>query len=458
MDIQQIAFVIVLLVTTRLAVRSYGRVIRNIKLGRDTETADPADEGTRWKNVLLIAFGQKKMFKRPIVALLHGAIYVAFLFTQIELLEILIDGLCGVHRFFAPALGALYTVIISVIELLSLLALGATVIFLFRRNVKGPRRLHQAELDGWPKLDANLILALEILLIIGIFTMNMADSVLQDLDPAHYPDTGTFLLSGHLGPLIMGGWQQDLLVVMERAGWWLHIMIVFCFLLYLPISKHLHILFAFPNTYFAKLQPAGTMENMPEVMTEVKSMLGLTAEEAPVSEELPEFGANDVTGLTWKNIMDSYTCTECGRCTSVCPANITGKKLSPRKIVMDVRDRATEIGACLDSMHPKYISDEAKQNNAPLAIDNFDDGKSLFDYISREELHACTTCNACVEACPVMIDPLDIILQLRRYEILTESAGPADWLPMFNSLENSGAVWQMNIERDAWTKDLEEKS
>ncbi len=456
MDIQQIAFIIVLLVAAWQAVRLYGRVIRNIRLGRDTGPNDRDDVGLRWKNVLLIAFGQKKMFKRPVVALLHLAIYVAFLFTQIELIEILIDGIFGQHRFFAPALGGFYTVIISTIELLSLAAFGATLIFLWRRNIKGPKRLHQSELNGWPKLDANLILALEILLIIGIFTMNMADSVLQGLDPAHYPSTGTFLISGHFGPMLFGGWEQDLLIVLERAGWWLHIMVVFGFLLFLPISKHLHILFAFPNTYFAKLRPKGEMVNMPEVMTEVKSMLGLTTEEVPLSDELPVFGSQDATDLTWKNLMDAYTCTECGRCTSVCPANITGKKLSPRKIVMDVRDRITEIGERIDSKDPQYISAEGKEkNDQVLSIDNFDDGKSLFDYISREELHACTTCNACVEACPILIDPLDIILQLRRYEILTESAGPSDWLPMFNSLENSGAVWQMNTDRDAWIEETE---
>jgi Fe-S oxidoreductase len=221
----------------------------------------------------------------------------------------------------------------------------------------------------------------------------------------------------------------------------------------------LHILFAFPNTWYAKLTPKGEMQNMPEVMDEVKSMMGLTEDtgEAATEEELPEFGANDIFGLSWKNIMDAYTCTECGRCTAVCPANLTGKKLSPRKILMDIRDRATEVGENLDSGHQKFIEKEARIDGVALTKDNYDDGKTLFDYISREELHACTTCNACVEACPVLINPLEPILKMRRYEILTESAGPSDWLPMFTSIENSGSVWQVPDERVKWAKDALEK-
>jgi heterodisulfide reductase subunit C len=248
--------------------------------------------------------------------------------------------------------------------------------------------------------------------------------------------------------------SEATLVGVERFGWWLHIMTVFAFLNYLPISKHLHIMLAFPNTYFAKLQPKGEMENMTEIMNEVKSMMGLIEADpdAPM-DDLPEFGSNDVMNLDWKNVLGAYTCTECGRCTSVCPANITGKKLSPRKVMMDVRDRATEIGKKLDSGDMQWVKEELRAEATMLTKENFDDGKSLFDYISNEELHACTTCNACVEACPVLINPLDIILKMRRYEILTLSAGPGDWLPLFTSMENSGSVWQLPDARDKWAEE-----
>ncbi|MEM8908795.1 MAG: (Fe-S)-binding protein, partial [Bacteroidota bacterium] len=252
-----------------------------------------------------------------------------------------------------------------------------------------------------------------------------------------------------------GGLSEGWLMLIERFGWWLHLLTVFAFLNYLPHSKHLHIFFAFPNTYFAKQSPKGEMENMTEVMNEVKSMMGIGEENAEMSmdDELPEFGANDVFGLSWKNILAAYTCTECGRCTSVCPANLTGKKLSPRKVMMDVRHRAEEIGQKLEEGSLANIKEELRKTEKSLTKDNFDDGKTLFDYISREELHACTTCNACVEACPVLINPLDVILKMRRYEILTESAGPSDWVPMFNSIENSGAVWAIPDDRDKWAVD-----
>ena len=417
------------------------------------------DDGKRMKNMLLVAFGQKKMFKKLLPAFLHLFIYVAFLFTQIELIEIIVDGFSGQHRIFAPYLGSFYTLIISTIEILSVLALIATFVFLARRNLlpfmgKPILRFEKAEMKGWPKLDANIILFGEIALVTGIFMMNGADVVLQSIDPEHYHQTGAFAISSWFGPAVFGGLPKEILVLIERSGWWLHLLTVFAFILYLPISKHFHIFLAFPNVYFSKLNPRGEMENMPEIMSEVKSMMGLaTEEEGAEMDEDFEFGAKDVTDLSWKNILDAYSCTECGRCTDVCPANLTGKKLSPRKIMMDIRDRATEIGEKLDSKSTQYI-DKAKANKQPaLSADNFTDGKSLFDYISREEIHACTTCNACVEACPIMINPLDPILKLRRYEILSESAGPADWVPMFTSLENSGAVWAIPDDRDAWTKD-----
>jgi len=450
--LQQIFFAIIVLLSIAWASKQFMRVRRNILLGKDEDLS--GNEAERWKNMALIAFGQKKMFKRWIPAVLHLFIYVAFLMTQIELIEIFIDGFFGTHRFFVDYIGILYPIIISFIEILSVGAFIATIIFLARRNLLKIPRFHKPEMTLWPKLDGNLILLGELALLVGIFSMNGADVVLQQLNPAKYHDTGTFAISSFVGPMIFGGFNEGILMLVERFGWWLHIITVLLFLNYLPKSKHLHIFLAFPNTYFAKLEPKGEMTNMPEIMNEVKSMMGLTPEsDAPMDEELPEFGANDVFSLSWKNIMEAYTCTECGRCTSVCPANITGKKLSPRKVMMDIRDRAEEVGEKLDSGHFKYIKEEERTSAKALTEANFDDGKTLFDYISKEEIHACTTCNACVEACPVLINPLDAILKLRRYEILTESAGPSDWLPMFNAIENSGAVWQLPDDRDKWAVD-----
>ncbi len=451
--IQQIIFAIITIAALGWAARQYMRVRRNILFGQPEEVS--GDSGRRWRNVFLVAFGQSRMFTRWIPAVFHFFIYAAFLVTQVELIEILIDGFSGQHRIFAPMLGGFYTFVIGFIEVLSLLAFVATLIFLVRRNLLKVPRFVKPELNGWPRLDGNLILYGEIVLIIGIFSMNGADVLLQDLDPEHYRDTGYLAVSSWLGPLLFGGLDFGTLQGVERFGWWLHILTVFAFLNYLPISKHLHIILAFPNTYYAKLTPRGRMENMPEIMNEVKSMMGLTednGEEMPMEEELPEFGARDVFDLSWKNIMDAYSCTECGRCTAVCPANITGKKLSPRKILMDIRDRTEEIAANIDRGDKAFAKDETQA----LGKDNYSDGKSLFDYITREEIHACTTCNACVEACPVLINPLDPILKLRRYEILTESAGPSDWLPMFNSIENSGAAWAMPVERVQWARDAME--
>lgn len=431
------------------------KVGRNIHLGREEYIGGNTAE--RWRNVFLVAFGQKKMFKNMIPAILHLFIYVAFVITQIELIEIFFDGTFGFHRVFAPYIGFLYPFTISFIEILSVLAFIATVAFLIRRNILKVKRLNKPELRGFPTLDANLILILEILLIIGIFSMNGADTVLQQKLPEKYHPTGFFAISGWLGPAVLGNWDPHLLVGLERFGWWLHYFIVLVFLNYLPISKHLHIILAFPNTYFARSNSRGEMQNMPEIMQEVRSMIGMPMPEntpSVTSTEVTQFGANDVFSLSWKNIMEAYSCTECGRCTAECPANITGKKLSPRKIMMDVRDRAEEVGKKLDSGDIRLINKELYPNDTVLTAQNFSDGKSLFDYTTPEELHACTTCNACVEACPVLINPLDIILQMRRYEILTLSAGPTDWVPMFTSLENSGVVWQMPMEREQWVREV----
>ncbi len=456
MLLQQIFFALVTIYLSYRAFNLFSRIRRNILLGEDEDLTDNAPQ--RWKNVFLIAFGQKKMFKRIVPAVLHFFIYAAFLATQIELLEILIDGFFGVHRFFADKIGFLYPVIISTIEILSFLAMIATVVFLIRRNVLKIDRLHKPEMKNWPTIDANLILFGELALITGIVCMNGADVCLQEVDPQNYHHTGFFAISSWMGPLLFGWMDAGFLQIVERFGWWLHIGTVLAFLNYLPISKHLHIMLAFPNTYYAKLNSRGEMTNMPSIMNEVKSMMGIgdaaDAEAPPADEELPAFGSNDIFTLSWKNIMDAYTCTECGRCTSVCPANMTGKKLSPRKIMMDIRDRAEEVGANMDCGESQYIKEEVRATAKKITKENYDDGKSLFDYISKEELHACTTCNACVEACPVMINPLEPILKMRRYEILTDSAGPKDWVPMFTSIENNGAVWQLPDARDKWTEEL----
>ena len=451
--IQQILFLLVTIFAFGYAYKQYARIWQNIKLGQSVELT--GDKGQRWRNVLLIALGQKKMFKKWIPGLFHFFIYAAFIITQIELIEIFVDGIFGTHRPFAALLGGFYTFVISLIEILSVLAFVATLIFLSRRNLLKIPRFHKPEMNGWPKLDGNIILYLELSLVIGIMMMNGADTVLQGMGVGHYHHTGAFAVSSWLGPALFGGLSEGALVFIERFGWWLHFLVVLAFLNYLPISKHLHVFLAFPNVFFAKLTPKGEIPNMDDVTQEVKIMLGL-AEPDPTADmsELPEFGSKDVFDLTQVNLLNAYTCTECGRCTQACPANITGKKLSPRKIMMDVRDRMEEVGKNIRTQNTACIAEAKKEDGAVLSKDNYDDGKSLFDLISDEELFACTTCNACVEACPVLISPLDIIMQMRRYKQLTLSEGPGDWLPMFNAIENSGAVWQLSTERDAWKNDL----
>jgi len=443
--VQQILFLLLTAGVFGWAFRQFGRIRANIFLGKPEHIV--GDASARWKNVVLVAFGQKKMFNEWTPAVFHFFIYAAFLLTQVELVEILIDGVTGRHRIFAEPLGGFYTFVIGFIEVLSLLAFVATVVFLARRNLLKIPRFVQSELNGWPRLDANLILIGEIVLLVGIFSMNGADVLLQRIDPAHYPDTGTLPVSSWLGPMLFGGLEASTLAGVERFGWWLHILTVYAFLLYLPFSKHLHIVLAFPNVYFSRLTPRGEMANMPEIMNEVKSMMGLI-EETPASGDLPEFGAKDIFGLSWKTLLDAYACTECGRCTAQCPASITGKKLSPRKVVMDIRDRIEEVSANLATGDAKFIGPASGATTLTPA--NYADGKTLFDRITPEELHACTTCQACVEACPVMINPLEPILALRRYEILTASSGPSEWIPMFNSIENNGAVWQVSEGRTGW--------
>lgn len=428
-----IAFTLLLVVGSGFFFYNILKIKSNIGLGRDVNRSDKS--GERWRIMTLVALGQKKMFTRPVPALLHLAIYAAFVITQIELIEIIVDGLTGNHRIFKDALGGFYTFIVSFIEILSVLALIATVAFLARRNMLKLPRLNMKELAGWPKKDANLILIMEIVLVTCIFTMNGADEAMYNIGHSHYAEgTGSFgfIISSFLGENVFGGMDVSTLHTLERVGWWGHILMVFAFLNYLPYSKHFHILLAFPNTYFSNLEKKGKFTNMESVTVEVKLMLDPTADPfaAPADPNaVPQrFGAKDVTDLTWKNLLDAYTCTECGRCTSSCPANITGKKLSPRKIMMDTRDRLTEVG-----------------DNIRKHGNDYSDGKSLLgDYISEEEIWACTSCNACVQECPVNIDPLSIIIDLRRYLVMEESKMPTELAGMLTNIENNGAPWQFS--------------
>jgi heterodisulfide reductase subunit C len=424
-----IIFALLFIVGTGLFTYNILQIRSNILLGKSINRSDNSSE--RWKTMILVALGQKKMFTRPIPALLHLAIYVAFIITQIELIEIVADGLSGSHRVFREALGGFYTFMISFIEILSFAALVATIAFLSRRNLLKLPRLNMKELAGWPAKDANLILIMEIVLVSCIFTMNGTDEVLLSIKSNEALSYG-FAISSWMGPAIFGGMSEHTLHILEQVGWWGHILMVFAFLNYLPYSKHLHILFAFPNTYYSNLNRKGKFTNMESVTAEVKLMLDPNADPyasptEPASEP-QRFGAKDVTDLTWKNLMDSYSCTECGRCTSSCPANVTGKLLSPRKIMMDTRDRLTEVG-----------------NNIKKHGKEYSDGKSLLgDYITEEEIWACTSCNACVEECPVNIDPLSIIVDLRRYLVMEESKMPTELTGMLTNIENNGAPWQFS--------------
>ncbi len=432
--ISSIVFGVLLIAGFGFFLWNINKIRYNINLGRDIDRSDNSSE--RWKTMILVAFGQKKMFKRPIPALLHLAIYAAFIITQIELIEIVFDGVTGSHRAFRSSLGGFYTFIISFIEILSVLALIATIIFLARRNLLKLPRFTMKEMKGWATTDANLILFMEIVLVLCIFTMNGTDEVLYSLGQSHAEAMGDqsfgFTVTSLFGPAVFGDLSIETLHMLERIGWWGHVLMVFAFLNYLPYSKHFHILMAFPNTYYSNLNAKGKFTNMESVTKEVQLMLDPSADPfaAPAEGEgeHQRFGAKDVTDLTWKNLMDAYTCTECGRCSSSCPANVTGKLLSPRKIMMDTRDRLTEVG----------------ENKRKHGYD-YDDGKSLLgDYITSEEIWACTSCNACVEECPVNIDPLSIILDLRRYLVMEESSMPSELTGMLTNIENNGAPWQFS--------------
>ncbi len=434
--IQQILFTALLVFSIWLFSKKIKYIRRNILLGRDVDM--DGNKLERWKRVLLLAFGQKKMFKYPLVAFMHFIIYAGFIIINAEVLEIVLDGILGTHRLFYPVLGGLYNWLINSFEFLAVGVLIVCVVFLIRRNLLYIKRFRKKDLAGWPKTDANLILIIEIALMSLFLTMNAADNALQNIGHAGYHETGSFVFSG-----LLSNWMEGLsattMVAIERTCWWLHITGILAFLNYLPYSKHLHILFAFPNSYYSRLTSQGEINNMPEIQNEVLYSMQPELAPATASEAIMKFGAKDATDLTWKNLLDAYTCTECGRCTAACPANITGKLLNPRKIMMDTRDRLEEIGQNIDK------NGEFK-----------DDGKTLLhDFITQEELRACTTCQACVEECPVSISPLEIIVSLRRHLIMEESNAPAEWNATFSNIENNFAPWKFSPDdRDKWAAEM----
>jgi heterodisulfide reductase subunit C len=424
-----ILFTLILLLGLRLFSKNMLRLRRNILLGKEVNFS--GQKSQRWKNMILIALGQTKMVRRPIAGILHLVVYVGFIIINIELLEIVIDGIFGTHRIFA-SLGSFYGFLIGSFEVLAILVFVAVVVFWFRRNIIKLSRFIKSEMQGWPKTDGNLILYFEMLLMGLFLLMNAADAPFQSLNSGN-------VISGYLRSFF-NGMSLETLYYVERTAWWLHIIGILVFLNYLYYSKHLHILLAFPNTYYAKLSTLGTMDNLVSVTNEVKLMMDPSVDpyaDTSNSNEVPEkFGASDIQDFNWLQLLNAYTCTECGRCTSQCPANITGKKLSPRKIMMDTRDRITEVGKNIDTNNGTFVPD----------------GKQLLnDYISKEEIWACTSCNACVEACPISIDPLSIIMDMRRYLVMEESAAPSELNTMMSNIENNGAPWPYNqMDRLNW--------
>lgn len=433
-----ILFAILLIIGVGYFAKNVKKLIRNIKLGQEVNRSDNSSE--RWKNMAMIALGQSKMVKRPIAGFLHIIVYVGFVIINIEVIEIIVDGLFGTHRVLS-FMGGLYDVLIGSFEVLALLVLVAVFAFWIRRNVMKIQRFLKPEMEGFPKNDANYILYFEVVLMTLFLLMNAADLHLQNIDGGygHYTQVGSFPISQFIAP-IFDGMNSGTVYIIERTAWWLHIAGILVFLNYLYFSKHLHILLAFPNTYFANLNPQGQFDNLESVTNEVKLMMDPTADPfaAPANPDaIPaKFGASDVQDLNWVQLLNAYTCTECGRCTSSCPANQTGKKLSPRKIMMDTRDRLEEVGKNIDLNKGVFVPD----------------GKSLLnDYITTEELWACTSCNACVEECPVNISPLSIIMDMRRYLVMEQSAAPMELNNMMTNIENNGAPWQYNqMDRLNW--------
>ncbi|SEC16938.1 4Fe-4S dicluster domain-containing protein [Maribacter dokdonensis] len=434
-----VIFVILLVVGVGFFVKNISKLKRNIFLGKEASLND--NKPQRWKNMAKIALGQTKMVVRPIAGILHIIVYVGFIIINIEVLEIILDGIFGTHRMFA-VLGPVYDFLIGSFEVLALLVIVSVVIFWIRRNIIRLKRFLKPEMEGWPKNDGNLILYIELVLMVLFLTMNGADYQLQQMGADHYAAAGSFPINSMLSP-IFENMSIPTLVLVERIAWWLHIAGILFFLNYLYYSKHLHILLAFPNTYYGKLTPKGQFKNLQSVTDEVRMMMdpdadpyAEPAEDAAVPDK---FGASDVQDLSWVQLLNAYTCTECGRCTSECPANQTGKKLSPRKIMMDTRDRLEEVGKNID------------QNKGEFK----DDGKQLLnDYITPEELWACTSCNACVQACPISIDPLSIIMDMRQYLVMEQSAAPTDLNNMMGNIENNGAPWPFNqMDRLNWSKE-----
>ncbi len=433
--VQQILFALASIIAIWLFAKKAIEIRKNILLGRDEDYS--GNKPLRWKNVLLLALGQKKMFRKPLVAFMHFIIYAGFIIINIEVLEIFLDGLAGTHRLFASSLGGLYQILINSFEFLAVGVIIVCIAFLARRNFLKLRRFISHDLDGWPRSDANYILITEIILMTLFLTLNASDTLLQERGYGHYGvhPTGNFLFSQYLHPILNGVSDQGL-VMIERFAWWLHILGIFAFLNYLPYSKHLHIILAFPNAYYTRLKSQGEIRNMPEIQKEV--LYAMQPELVPADATAPaKFGAKDIPDLSWRNLLDAYSCTECGRCSAACPATLTGKKLSPRKIMMDTRDRMEEIGLNI------------KKNG-----EFKDDGKTLLhDYITVEELRACTSCQACVQECPVSIHPLEIIIELRRSLVMEESNAPQEWNAMFSNIENNYAPWKFSPEeRDQWTK------